>query len=102
MHYIYILFSISLDRFYVGETENVENRLEQHNNHFFKGSETVKARDWLLKKSICVESRTEARKVETYIKSMKSKKFLESLCNDDGFYTAFKELVCSKYGIILY
>ncbi|MEY8869227.1 hypothetical protein [Gaetbulibacter sp. NE] len=41
-----MLYSKSLNRYYVGESENATLRLELHNNHHFKNSFTNVASDW--------------------------------------------------------
>ncbi|MCG2420614.1 GIY-YIG nuclease family protein, partial [Aequorivita sp. F47161] len=49
IYFIYILYSESLDSYYVGATENIETRLKEHLwKH--KGF-TSKAKDWELKYS---------------------------------------------------
>ena len=45
-HFVYILISPSSKSFYIGETEDIEQRLVQHNSHFFKNSYTQKYSDW--------------------------------------------------------
>jgi len=42
-HFVYIIYSESFDRFYVGETVNVEERLRQHNTGFYNTSSTIVA-----------------------------------------------------------
>lgn len=44
MHWCYILYSPTIDKFYVGETENLEIRITQHRRGFFKNSIHL----WLL------------------------------------------------------
>ncbi|MGQ1787936.1 MULTISPECIES: GIY-YIG nuclease family protein, partial [unclassified Saccharicrinis] len=53
----YILFSASLDRFYIGVTQhNVASRILKHNNHSYgKHRYTAKAKDWELFLSINLE-----------------------------------------------
>ena len=34
MYYIYILYSVPADKFYIGQTGDVQKRLEEHNHHF--------------------------------------------------------------------
>ena len=46
MHYVYILYSLKIDKFYVGESADIETRLLQHNSGFFKGSYTSRSNDW--------------------------------------------------------
>jgi putative endonuclease len=79
MFYIYIIYSQSADRYYIGHTNDPSRRVEEHNT-VIKNSYTSKFRPWILRASFSVSySRGEARKVENYIKNMKSRKFLERL-----------------------
>jgi len=79
MHWCYVLYSPAINRFYVGETEDLELRISQHKSGFFKNSYTSKASDWQLYISLCCRDRSHARKVELFIKKMKSKKFIFNL-----------------------
>jgi putative endonuclease len=82
MHYLYILYSKSLDKYYVGETSDITQRLNQHFSRFYKGSYTSQTDDW--KKKLVIEFSTinQARKAEIFIKKMKSRKFIEQLIED--------------------
>mgnify|MGYP000921112324 CR=1 FL=1 len=102
MHFVYILYSPSFDRFYVGETTDLELRLVQHNSHFFKSASTSFTNDWAIAKSFSVDSRSNARIVESYIKSMKSKKFIYNLVHDSIFYINFVSIVFNKFNISIY
>ena len=102
MHFVYILYSPSFDRFYVGETTDLELRLVQHNSHFFKSASTSFTNDWAIAKSFSVDSRSNARIVESYIKSMKSKKFISNLVHDSIFYINFVSIVFNKFNISIY
>ena len=75
----YILYSVVLNKFYVGETENLEQRLEWHNSGVFKKSYTKITADWVIYLVLECNSRNHARKVEAYIKRMKSKQFIMKL-----------------------
>ena len=79
MYCVYIIHSISLDRYYVGETKDIEERLEQHNSGFYNSAFTRKAKDWTLYFYLECNSRTQARKIEAHIKNMKSKKYIQDL-----------------------
>ena len=46
MYYTYIIYSRSVDKFYVGQSANVELRLEFHNSG--ESRYTSKANDWEL------------------------------------------------------
>ena len=81
MCFCYILFSPSSNKFYTGITqESVEERLVKHNtkaygNHRF----TAKVSDWELYICIKAESISHARKMEVFIKRMKSQVFIKKL-----------------------
>jgi putative endonuclease len=100
-HYIYIIYSKTTDKFYIGETENISQRLKWHNTKEFANSSTKIASDWVLKKYFEVNDRTEARTVEKYIKNMKSRKFIESLIKDEVFSLNFRQRVTQKFNIAI-
>ncbi|MDB4286240.1 GIY-YIG nuclease family protein [bacterium] len=82
-YYIYILYSSVSDRYYVGQSYDVQTRLKDHNegNHSHQSTKyTFKHRPWELKASFFVsEDRGKAMKIERYIKRQKSRKFIEQL-----------------------
>jgi putative endonuclease len=63
----------------VGETEDVSLRLIWHNTKHFQSSYTSNASDWELYFVIECIDRSQARKIEKHIKSMKSKTYIENL-----------------------
>jgi putative endonuclease len=79
MHYLYIIYSDSLDKYYVGETPDVEIRLAQHNNHYFKTNFTKSANDWKLSTKHEYRNRREALFLEKFMKKMKSRLFIEKI-----------------------
>jgi putative endonuclease len=102
MHFVYILRSDSANRFYIGETEDVNLRVSIHNTGSFKNSSTKIANDWQLVKQIEVKDRVAARIIERYLKSMKSSIFLLKLVHDEVFYENFKLIVMSKFNIEIF
>jgi putative endonuclease len=99
MHFIYVLYSRTWDKYYVGETENPEARLIMHNTSKFKSASTTFADDWQIKLLITTMDRIAARKVERFIKSMKSKTFLHNLISRKEYFENFKEIVLKKLGV---
>jgi putative endonuclease len=77
--YVYILYSRSIDQYYIGYTENIDSRVDQHNRHVFKGSFTDRAEDWDVFYLILCNSENQAKSVEKHIKKNKSRKYLENL-----------------------
>ncbi|MBX2905230.1 MAG: GIY-YIG nuclease family protein [Taibaiella sp.] len=79
---VYILYSPSLDKYYVGATSlTLAERLERHLAHFYGQKFTSVAADWSEFFQIDCNSMTQALKIEKHIKRMKSRKFIENLKN---------------------
>ena len=75
---VYILYSKNLNRFYVGYSSNLEERLIFHENAESRKF-TSNADDWVLFNKINCESKAQGLAVEAHIKRMKSKKYIENL-----------------------
>ncbi|MFY0593865.1 GIY-YIG nuclease family protein [Roseivirga sp.] len=84
MHFVYIIYSINIDRFYIGETEDLDTRLDQHNSSFFKGSFTSQASDWSFYLTLQCMDRSHARRVEAFIKKQKSTAFIKRLSDNEN------------------
>lgn len=82
MYFVYIIYSTSLDKFYVGTTDNVERRLIEHNSKEYLNSFTCKGVPWVLKLSYLCDSSEKAYKLERFIKRMKSRKFIIKIIDD--------------------
>ena len=84
MHFfIYILFSQSANKYYVGHSEDPIRRLNEHNCGIHQKS-TTPGRPWELKAVFEVQgNRGQALKVEGFIKKQKSRKLIERLLNPD-------------------
>ena len=78
-HFVYILFSKSLSKFYVGESSLPDERVKEHNNGKYGKSFTQQVNDWEIFLLIELENRNQALKIEKKIKSMKSSKYIENL-----------------------
>jgi len=76
-HFIYILYSDSKDRYYVGSSADPVKRLERHNAGATPSTKT--GRPWKIVYTEEFENRSAAIKREIYIKRQKSKIFLEGL-----------------------
>jgi len=79
MFQVYILYSRKLDSYYIGETKEIEVRINQHNTKVYPHSYTKQADDWEPFIKIECLSRTQARKIEAHIKRMKSRKYIQNL-----------------------
>ena len=78
MFYIYILYSKSLTKFYIGHTsDDINERLRKHlSNH---SGFTSKSKDWKIVYSESFATKTEAYKRELEIKKWKSKLRIQKL-----------------------
>ncbi len=79
---VYIIYSPSLDQYYIGHTENIVNRLFRHNNSGSKA--TKKANDWRLVYTEVFDTKAEAYGREMEIKKRKSRKYIETLIHSAG------------------
>ena len=77
MFYTYIIYSETINKYYVGSCQDVQERLQDHLNS--RSKYTKQAKDWELKYFETYSSRSEAYQREMQIKKMKSRKYIESL-----------------------
>ena len=77
MFIVYILFSSSIDKYYVGYTNDLERRLTEHNRK--KGKYTDGGIPWRLVHQEEYESKSEAMNREKFIKSQKSRQYILSI-----------------------
>lgn len=75
---VYILYSQSGDRYYVGQTQELKQRLQMH-NHDSESSYTSKYRPWKVMLTIPFENRSAAIYAEKKIKAKKSRAYIEWL-----------------------
>jgi putative endonuclease len=74
MFYTYILQSEKDGRLYIGQTSNLEDRLLRHNQN--RNISTKNKGPWIVLWSKKWETRSEAMKLEIYLKSLKNKEYL--------------------------
>jgi putative endonuclease len=77
MFYTYIIYSKTLDKYYVGSCQDIQKRLKDHLNS--KSKYTKTAKDWELNYFETYFSRSEAYQREMQIKKMKSRIYIENL-----------------------
>ena len=76
-HYVYILYSASHDRHYIGSTSNIEERLKRHNAG--ATTSTKPGRPWDVVYTEEFNLKSEALKRESQIKRQKSRMYIEAL-----------------------
>ena len=80
MYTAYIIFSHTIDRYYIGYTNDIQRRLAEHNR--IKGKFTDRGIPWTLVYSIVFENKKEAMERESFLKNKKSRSFLEALISN--------------------
>jgi putative endonuclease len=94
MFYIYVLHSDSSDMYYVGHTDDVQRRLEEHNHSDKTDTFTSKHRPWKLMAVFeCSEERSMALKCERVIKKQKSRRLLERIVSGETLTGELAQLV---------
>jgi len=98
MYHIYIIYSETHDRYYIGHTNDVIRRLQEHNTNP-RMTYTHKFGSWILKASFPVNAnRGDAIKIERYIKRLKSRKVIERLISEPGYFKKMAQLVFPQGG----
>ncbi|MCC7401722.1 MAG: GIY-YIG nuclease family protein [Chitinophagaceae bacterium] len=72
LFYVYIIYSEGYDRYYIGQTQDFETRLQRHNNGMEKATKPYKP--WKLKCLIIKSTRGEAMILEKKIKNLNREK----------------------------
>ncbi len=93
MSSMYVLYSESIDRFYIGSCLNLVERLKQHNDHTFDKSFTRRAKDWKIFFRMDNLTHSESLQIEQHLKKMKSRKYLNNL----SLYPEMKDKLYQKY-----
>ncbi|MDD5569869.1 MAG: GIY-YIG nuclease family protein [Bacteroidales bacterium] len=93
MYYIYILYSESSDKYYIGHTDNIDRRLLEH-NFSERNTYTSKYRPWILKATYsCGNKRSIAMKIEKIIKQQKNRNFIKKLIDGVQLYGDLAQLI---------
>jgi putative endonuclease len=81
MYSTYILKSLVIEKFYIGSTSNLDDRIKRHN----EGREryTKKFIPWELVYYKEFDNRSEAYQFERYLKSLKNKNYIKNLIKDE-------------------
>ncbi len=75
--FVYILYSTKLEKYYVGSTHNLEDRLHRHNTG--QSTFTKTGTPWNLVHNIEMVTRAEAVQLEMKIKKRGAKRFLQDI-----------------------
>jgi len=96
MYFVYILFSEGFDKYYIGQTNSLEHRLDRHNEFDQTNSFTSKYRPWMLVAFVEIGAdRGDAMKVERRLKALKSKKIIANFVKNPQKLVEFAQKVLS-------
>ncbi len=82
MYFVYILYSKTIDKYYIGQTADIKERIMRHQNSPTRF--TARANDWQIVYTEEYATRSDAVKRESQLKRMKSRKFIETLIGHAG------------------
>ena len=81
-YFVYILYSQSKDKYYIGYTGNPEERVLEHNSG--ATTSTRHGIPWIMVYKEECEDKSAAIKRENKIKKMKSRKYIEKLISENS------------------
>jgi len=80
-YFVYIIYNSECDKYYIGQTNNIIRRLEEHNDKTKNKYTSKYLGEWKMvyEEEFC--NRKEAMLREKFLKKQKNKKFYNRLCN---------------------
>jgi len=81
MYSVYAIYNRTAKKYYIGQTANLDHRLNLHNNHVFNGFTSRFPGEWGLIYNESVAARSEALRREKQLKSGNGRKFIKELIN---------------------
>jgi len=78
MYIVYAIYNRLADKYYIGQTKNLEQRLKLHNDHVFKSFTSRFPGDWVLIYKESVATRSEVLKREKGLKSGNGRIFIKN------------------------
>lgn len=82
MYYVYMLYSAVVDRYYVGQTSNLEDRIKRHNQG--RSKYTKSGIPWNLVYKEGFETRSDAKKKESKVKQSENREDLVRFIRSDS------------------
>jgi putative endonuclease len=78
MFYVYAVYNKQARKYYIGQSENLDQRIEQHNSRFYKSYTSRFPGKWELIYQESVATRSEALKREKSLKTGNGREFIKS------------------------
>ena len=86
MGYLYILYSLKLDRYYVGSTTNPDRRISEHQRGQTRS--TARGAPWEVKMLQSFPSKSEALHAEMRLKRWKNRFEIERVITEGAMHSA--------------
>lgn len=78
MFYVYALYNKQANKTYIGQTDNLTRRLNEHNDHKYSSYTSRYPGEWMLIYQELVTTRPEALKREKQLKSGNGRLFIKT------------------------
>jgi putative endonuclease len=82
MFTVYAIFNRDNNKVYIGQTDSLERRIKEHNNHTFKSYTSRFQGLWELIYKESVANRSEAIKREKQLKSYRGREFIKQFIRE--------------------
>ena len=78
MYVVYAIYNRLVDKVYIGQTSDIDKRIDEHNLHTFAGFTSRFEGKWELIFKESVATRSEALKREKQLKSYRGREFIKT------------------------
>ncbi len=78
MYFVYAIYNKLVNRIYIGQTKDIEERLKMHNQKLIPGYTSKFSGTWIIIYSETTEKRSEALKREKQLKSYRGRQFIKT------------------------
>lgn len=79
MYTVYVIYNRQANKYYIGQTYNIEIRLRQHNDHTYSSYTSRFPGEWKLIYKESVATRSEALAREKGLKSGNGREFIKTI-----------------------
>jgi putative endonuclease len=83
-YFVYIIYNSKHDKYYIGQTNNIERRVAEHNDKSENKYTSKYLGGWKIVYKEEFDNRKEAIVRKKFLKKQKNKEFYKKLCNFDS------------------
>lgn len=81
--FVYSIYNKNCNKFYIGQTKDLDKRIFLHNNKVFKGYTSKFEGSWKVIYKEIFDNRGDALKREKQLKSFQGRKFIKSIIDSE-------------------